>query len=65
MSDGFGTIVFVLAFLVFLFGGFIGNLVTGEHYKKVAVEQGFAHYCPKTGDWQWNAKESLEKKEEK
>ena len=65
MSDAFGAIVSIMILLTFLFGAFIGNLVTGEHYKQVAVERGFAHYCPKKGNWQWNEKESTEKKEEK
>ena len=45
------------------------GVVTGRYamerqYRKKAVEQGLAHYT-KAGNWQLNAKEDTEKKDEK
>lgn len=57
-----GNVKTTLAVVIGLLIGLLIGLVIGiegiaNHYKRQALERGYAHYNPVTGEWEWNEKE--------
>lgn len=55
MREDFVIILAALAFgcLCGVIGGAIADRVASTHYKRGAVERGYAMHCPADGEWAW------------
>ncbi len=56
MKNLCGFIMFWVGFLSFFIGLAIGASAAKSIYHREAIEQGFAEYNSRTGEWQWKQK---------
>lgn len=52
-NEGLDWAKAVLAILAFFVGTLFGAHNSENSYQEKAIEMGYAHHCPDTGDWAW------------